>query len=1094
MSGLHFVHRDFVHLLWGALLLAGMLLYLELRRGAQLGRFISPAMQLRLSRRLAPTRQGLRVLLVLGTLLFGIFALMRPQTPGDPETLSAGQVSADIMVVLDVSRSMLAEDAAPTRLQRAKAELSDLLGRLKGHRIGLAAFAGRAVVLCPLTPDYGFFRMILEGTNTRSVSRGGTRIGDGIRQALGAFGPGSAARLILLVTDGEDQDSYPLDAAREAKRAGVRIVSIGFGDERGSEITLVDPTTGARSYLTDRSGQLVRTRLDGKTLRDIALATDGAYVPAGVAALDLESIVREHIQPRVRERADTTVRTVPKEHYPWLLLLSLLSLCGAVLAGARPGGRTGLGVVLVLLCAGPVRAEDTPPRRGYNEARAAYEKGDVQQAESGFLGARDRAGADDELRYRAAFNLGLTYARKADRLMKDRPQDALQALTQGAAWFRDAVRARPEDQDARVNLEVLLRRVRQLADQLEKGEGGLSARLARVIQDERTLRDRIRALLSRIRQAGASSEPIAFQGEFDEGASFQRTLLADAGAILDLAGEQRDQLSHKAEAERTDEERGRLVQLENLEHYLNRARDVMADVGRLLRRLQGDRAHRQADAAVRELKRALEQLQDPVAVLKGLVADQTAVYGQTRVLGQLKNGELRMPVQGGGPQPAPPWFTAAVLAEEQKGLPPRALELLARLRAGVEHAAQGKGDHEQTKPAEARKRQRLIEAAHDAIPALEQASSAMERAQGEIGAEQFAAAETAQREALASLLRALERFSGIRDLIELAYGEQEQVVALLTPPAKGQKGPELSTRERATILRDSVARNRERIVRLKTLFADEVDALSAQEQSGPPSPGDQNEALQKLAAERERYRHAEEKRQATEAALGRLAAGLATPSAGARVPAEEARKNIEELRRLFFTIVEHLKELLRNQVETRDQTSSVQAQKDEEDKRRRIPSLAEVQDGHARLGLALGEALAAQADQAGAQAARQPQAQQAQKALSEAAEEVKKAHVTMAGAVQGLKEDAQAPVSPDLEPVLSQQKEAIAHLEKAIQILEPPQDQKKQPQDQQQKQDQQVSQEQAEQRLQAIREREAERQREQRRREPSPAEPVEKDW
>jgi Ca-activated chloride channel family protein len=238
------------------------------------------------------------------------------------------------MVVLDVSRSMLAEDAAPSRLKRAKAEILDLLSKLKGHRVGLVAFAGRAQVLCPMTPDYGFFRVVLERADTRSVGRGGTRIGDGLRTALEAFGPGGGgARLILLITDGEDQDSYAVEAAKEVKKAGIRVVAIGFGDERGSEITLTDPKTGARSFLVDREGKVVQSRLDGKTLREIAMATDGAYIPAGVAALDLESIIKEHIQPLVREQKNASVRSIPKEYYPWLILLALISLVGAVRVG-----------------------------------------------------------------------------------------------------------------------------------------------------------------------------------------------------------------------------------------------------------------------------------------------------------------------------------------------------------------------------------------------------------------------------------------------------------------------------------------------------------------------------------------------------------------------------------------------------------------------------------------------------------------------------------------------------------------------------------------------------------------------------------------
>jgi Mg-chelatase subunit ChlD len=333
MGDLTYRHPELIHLLWLALALVGALAWLELRRGEALSRFVSAVMQRRLATRASRSQQIARLGLILATFVLGIVALMRPQTRGATETISAGRVSADIMVVLDVSKSMLAEDAAPNRLGRAKAEIGDMLGALDGHRVGLVAFAGRAAVLAPLTPDYGFFRMILRGVDPRSVSRGGTRIGDALRKAIAAFGAEAGSKLIVLITDGEDHDSFPLDAAKEAAEAGIRVVAIGFGSEEGNEIAMVDPATGARKVLTDNDGNVVRSRLDGELLRQIALTTDGAYVPAGVAALDLESIVREHITPLVRESAQAAVRTVPAEKYPWFLLAALMCLIAATWLG-----------------------------------------------------------------------------------------------------------------------------------------------------------------------------------------------------------------------------------------------------------------------------------------------------------------------------------------------------------------------------------------------------------------------------------------------------------------------------------------------------------------------------------------------------------------------------------------------------------------------------------------------------------------------------------------------------------------------------------------------------------------------------------------
>jgi Ca-activated chloride channel family protein len=335
VNGLEFAHPERVHLFWPAALVAGFLAWRELGRGPALRAQLSAVMQRRLV--LAPrrTRRLVRAALAFAALGLGILALMQPQARGDVEMTSSGRASADVMVVLDVSRSMLADDAPPTRLARAKAEVGSLVDRLDGHRVGLVAFAGRAAVQCPLTPDHAFFHLVLSGLDTRSAARGGTRIGDGLRRAVEAFGEGGGARVILLITDGEDQDSQPLEAAKAAAAAGVRVVAIGFGSEQGSQIRIVDPDTGERSVVTGGpGGSPVVSKLDGELLRQIALATRGAYVPAGTAALDLESILAEHVTPIV-QAAPASARPVPVERYPWFALGALVLLVAvAILGGA----------------------------------------------------------------------------------------------------------------------------------------------------------------------------------------------------------------------------------------------------------------------------------------------------------------------------------------------------------------------------------------------------------------------------------------------------------------------------------------------------------------------------------------------------------------------------------------------------------------------------------------------------------------------------------------------------------------------------------------------------------------------------------------
>jgi len=345
LNALSWVHPEAVHLLWPALFGVVVLVGLELRNRERLSEFLSPLMQSRLCDRVSKWRSVSRLLALGACAFFGVLAIMRPQTTGEVETLAGARLSADVMVALDVSKSMLADDAAPTRLLRAKAEVGALHDALPGYRFGLVAFAGRAALLCPLTPDAGFFRMILRGTDTTSVSKGGTRLGEAIRVALQGFGEGSTGpRLILLITDGEDHDSFPMDAAKAAEEAGISIVTVGFGSEGGSQIQLIDPKTGARSALLDReTGEPVTSKLDGELLREIALATKGAYVPAGVSALDLESIVSEHIEPLVRPEVESGVRVVPWELYPYAVLLALLCLSFSLWLGIGRSSKRGLG-------------------------------------------------------------------------------------------------------------------------------------------------------------------------------------------------------------------------------------------------------------------------------------------------------------------------------------------------------------------------------------------------------------------------------------------------------------------------------------------------------------------------------------------------------------------------------------------------------------------------------------------------------------------------------------------------------------------------------------------------------------------------------
>jgi Ca-activated chloride channel family protein len=990
---------------------------------------------------------------LIGVVLAGCtFALMRPQTQGGSEALESSKMSADVMVLLDVSKSMLAEDAAPSRLERAKADVLDLAGKLKGHRVGLTAFAGRAVTLCPLTSDAAFFRMVMRGVSVRSVSPGGTRIGDGIRQAVKAFPDGPGSKLILLVTDGEDHDSNPLDAAKEALAAGVRIVTIGFGDEKGSEITLVDPDTGARKILTDRGGNVVRSRLDGETLRQIALATQGAYVPAGTAALDLESIVRDHIQPLARAAAEKSMRRVPVDHYPWCLLLAIVALLCASWVG-----RSSLVLLLCMLSAAHA---DENPRHLYNDARQAYEKNDLGAAKKGFLAARDGAQGDVELRHAAAFNLGLTFAKQAQGMTG---QEAMDPLKQSAAWFRDAIHLEPDDKDARISLEVVLRKIQVLADQLNQGQNSLEARLSRVIDDERALRLHLSELWARIDAAHAAEAPIAFREEFQAAETQQRTLLAEANVVSDLAADETAKIQGKEEKQRSQEEQMRLIMLANMEKYGEVGRSAMADARHVLSRLQIEKAHERADAALDALKRAREQVQDPVAVLRGHLEDQLSTRMQTGVLDEIVKKKLKL--ESGELAQAPVWLNGKQLQNRQNDLDGRVSELLQRLKAGVEHQS---SDSQEKDP----KMQEMLQAAAEAISPLEKAEKAMGQSKDALGRDDLLSSLKNQDEALAGLAAALERFSDIRGLIELAYADQKNLVEVLTSGGKSSDGKPLSTAERATIVHDAVEHNRDRLTRLERKFQDEQQRLSQQPLDGG------------VDGEKQLYEQAEAERKSASQQIDTLAERLQKKNGDLKTPAGLARDHLETLRRLFFSIVEHLKELRENQGKTHDQTAEAQGAKSDAERQAKLAPATQKQEEHAQLSDELAQALRKQADQG----AQDPKAQDQAKRLGDAAGEVDAATQSMQKATGALKE----PSSIDLQSVMQNQKEAMAHLDKAIEILSPPQ--KNQQQQQQQKQEQkQMSNAEAERQLQEIREREAQRQRE-KQKQRTPPEQVEKDW
>ncbi|MFT5423567.1 MAG: Ca-activated chloride channel family protein [Phycisphaerales bacterium] len=325
--------------LLGVALLGLVSLWLGLVARRRLRAFADDARLADLLRAVSPTRRWFKLTLVLLSISLLIVTLAQPESdPVETEVVTQGR---DIVFVVDVSRSMLASDLSPNRLDRSKLWIKDLVANLEGDRVGLVAFAGAAVVKCPLTLDRKFFNLALDELSPSSAPVGGTYIGDAIRKAMNSVflvgdlpdresengdGNGDTAepvRDIILITDGDDQDSFPVEASAVAGQAGIRVIAIGVGSE-GRGATVPDPhSDGVLHYL----GQPVRSSLNAAALAEIATASAGGlFLNVGTGEIDLAQIDRDlnAIDARTDTGTSVTVEYQPRFYIPLSAALLLI--------------------------------------------------------------------------------------------------------------------------------------------------------------------------------------------------------------------------------------------------------------------------------------------------------------------------------------------------------------------------------------------------------------------------------------------------------------------------------------------------------------------------------------------------------------------------------------------------------------------------------------------------------------------------------------------------------------------------------------------------------------------------------------------------
>ncbi len=476
----------FTHPAWLWCLLVLPVLALLFIRAEKLRRIALDALlALRLQPRLAGSaspakRHAAFTLTLLGIALL-VLAMARPSWGFEwQESKSKGR---DLVIALDTSRSMLADDLKPNRLTRAKLAAQDLLSQLSGDRVGLIAFAGSAFLQAPLTPDYDAVRDSLHELDTDIIPRGGTDISAAIQTAAEAFGKGeSDQRALIIFTDGEDLAENAVTVARDHKDK-FRIFTVGLGSADGSLI----PTrtrSGGTDFVRDEQGQPVKSRLDEKRLREVAEAGGGFYIHLQNGPAEMRQLIQQGFGTMREKDNENKMSKQPIERFQWPLFGGLLCIVIAVLLGERR--RAAKAAALLLLATAPLQAADPgaarfakqdykgalehyetklqkqdAPELHYNAGIAAYQLGEYDKAATAFsqaLGAGDHA-----LQSRAEYNLANTLAKRgaAEKEKEPKTQEWKNALQH----YEEALRLDPRNKDAEHNRDLVTTALVQLEKQ-----------------------------------------------------------------------------------------------------------------------------------------------------------------------------------------------------------------------------------------------------------------------------------------------------------------------------------------------------------------------------------------------------------------------------------------------------------------------------------------------------------------------------------------------------------------------------------------------------------------------------------------------------
>jgi tetratricopeptide (TPR) repeat protein len=488
---LRFAHPDYLWALLAIPLLALGFFFLHRWRKVLLRRFVSEPLTSQLAPDASTAKRTVKQALLLLSLACLIVAAANPQVGTRLEEVKREGI--DLFIALDVSLSMKAEDIRPSRLEKAKRDVSDLLRKLEGDRVGLVVFAGEAFVQFPLTADYSAADLFINAVDVEAVPVPGTMIGSAIEVALKSFRKDlPTQKAIVVVSDGENTEGDITGAVDKARKEGVRVFAIGMGTPDGSPIPIYGATGERTDYKHDRAGNIVLTKLDESALQQIALTTGGSYRRATNAGNEIDEIHKELAALQKTEMGSLQVTGFEDQfHYPLTLAIILLTI--ELLLSERRGRlltrlmrvlpATRVLPLLLIFCVAPVSSQTV--RSHVASGNDAYGKAKYADAEAEYKKALER----DTTSREAQFNLGNAYYKQqrsdeAQRMYSHRiaaskaPADKEMAyynlgntffksekLEESIEAYKRSLRIDPSDEEARYNYLLAVDRLKKQQDQ-----------------------------------------------------------------------------------------------------------------------------------------------------------------------------------------------------------------------------------------------------------------------------------------------------------------------------------------------------------------------------------------------------------------------------------------------------------------------------------------------------------------------------------------------------------------------------------------------------------------------------------------------------